>query len=191
MSLERCDLSLSGLSSLLIALGGWSNAGALRVCEKYNVDRNKWSNLPSLNTSRYSPGSILLQSMRAFCFCGCGSESILNSIERLEPHQEGGWKTLPLNDKIAKTYYLAATEYGNKVVLFGGSSGTFYITYILSEEGELEMNLSFALHVSGLMRTGPYSVKRGKIYALGENKAKIKTEWNLRVFDGQKWMVLK
>ena len=33
----------------------------------------------------------------------------------------GKWTTLPLNDKIAKTFYLAALKFFNKIIVFGGA----------------------------------------------------------------------
>ena len=122
MKHEWQHLSLTGLSSELIALGGYW-CGILKVCEKYDVRANKWSGLPSLRTARQLPGSILLSSMRAFCFCGAqGSGTRLNSIESLQTNKDSKWKTLPLNRKIGKAFDLGAVKYGNKIVLFGGSS---------------------------------------------------------------------
>ena len=69
MSIERGALSVSGLSTQLIALGGF-NIDNLKTCEKYLMASNKWEGVASLNTGRQWPGSILLKSLRAFCFCG-------------------------------------------------------------------------------------------------------------------------
>ena len=71
MKNERECVSLSGLPSQLIAVGGW-NQDDLNICEKYFVSRNKWVRFPPLNTARKWPGSIVLQCERAFCFCGTG-----------------------------------------------------------------------------------------------------------------------
>ena len=106
MKHKRCALSLSGLPAQLIALGG-SRSANLNVCERYFVSINKWTGLPSLNTARYWPGSTLLKSMRAFCFCGGLSPgTYMNSIESLQVDKEGEWKTLPLNEKIAHSVHL-------------------------------------------------------------------------------------
>ena len=95
MSQERSDLSLSGLPSLLIAIGGCTDARNLKVCERYRIDLNMWRRAPPLNTARASPGSIVLQSKRAFCFCGRqGAERDLNSIESLEVEQKAAWRLL-------------------------------------------------------------------------------------------------
>ena len=84
MNHKRDSVSLSGLPFQFIALGGW-NAGNLKTCEKYLVSINKWEGLPPLNTGRQWPGSILLKSKRAFCFCGgYNKDTDLNSIESLD-----------------------------------------------------------------------------------------------------------
>ena len=69
MSQARKSLSISGLCDNLIAFGGFCKH-SLAICEKYLVAQNKWSSLPTLNTARYSPGSILVASKRAYCFGG-------------------------------------------------------------------------------------------------------------------------
>ena len=81
--------------------------------------------------------------MKAFCFCGTqGYNTDLNSIETLEIGREGEWKTLPLNDTIAKTFSLACVQLEDKIIVFGGESAASYNMYILSEEGELVGDLS-------------------------------------------------
>ena len=83
--------------------------GDMKVYEKYNVDKNKWSGVAPLNSARHLLGSIVLTSMRAFCFCGArGYYTRVSSIETLETDLQCEWRTLPLNDKVAKTYSLAA-----------------------------------------------------------------------------------
>ena len=88
--------------------------------------RNKWGKLPLLNTARRFPGSILLQSKIAFCFCGHhqGLRDYLNSIESLQLDWNGNWTTLPRDNRIAKTFHLAAASLFNSIVLFGGREYT-------------------------------------------------------------------
>ena len=56
---KRQTLSLSGIPSQLIAIGGFSKE-TLKICESYFVGINKWSGLPPLNTVHQWPGTILL-----------------------------------------------------------------------------------------------------------------------------------
>ena len=60
-----------------------------------------------MNGTRIQPGSILLQSLRAYVFSGAQDKGVcLNSIESLA--SECSWKILPLNECLAKIYDLSA-----------------------------------------------------------------------------------
>ena len=52
-----------------MAVGGW-NGQDLMCTEKYITIVDSWKELPPLNIARRFPGTVLLQSMRAFSFCG-------------------------------------------------------------------------------------------------------------------------
>ena len=167
MEYKRNALSLSGYSKELMALGGWDRKN-LKIGEKYLVSVNKWVELPPLNIGRHFPGSLLLKSRRAFCFCGShGPQNRVNSIESIQLAWEGEWKTLPLNGKIAKTYHLAAVPYLSRVMLFGGASHASYNMYKLDEEGNLLEDLSGDPLIPGAMCQGSFVVEEGKLYAMG------------------------
>ena len=119
---RRKYLSISGLSSELIALGGKSERTLLRSCEKYLVSKDEWRGLPPLNQPRYYSGSILLESKKAFCFCGGQATVNLNSIECIQTDKDWKWQILALSDKIAKTSHLAAASFEGSIILFGGTS---------------------------------------------------------------------
>ena len=177
---------MSGISSQLIALAGW-NFRNLKVCENYRVIPKKWVVLPALNAARFWPESILLNSKRAFCFCGGQIVRNLNSIESLNLESEGKWKTLPLNAKIPKTWQLAAVEYTDKIVVFGGHSLASFNLFILSREGELEQDLSNDPLIPGAMCRGSLTVRDENIYAVGSTKLNNMWDYVFRVFDGKKW----
>ena len=104
MKNKRRDHAFSGVFSELIALGGnrFSHIGPLDSCEKYIVSLDKWVKLPNLNMSRASAGSVVLHSLRAFCFCGLKFDGKqLNSIESIELNaSKPKWKMLSVNEKI-------------------------------------------------------------------------------------------
>ena len=83
MNQRREKASLSGVFSQLICLGG-QNFEILKVCETYLINLDKWTALPQLNRARYLPGSVVLQSKKAFCFCGIQETQEQNSIETLQ-----------------------------------------------------------------------------------------------------------
>ena len=133
---QRAGGSLSGLPSELIAIGGFSKK-AVSICEKYLTACNKWRGLPPLKAPRHLPGSALLETKRAFCFCG-HQPAYLNTIESIQTDTEVKWKTVPLNEKVPKTFHLAVVSTSNKLVVFGGRSYHSLHSFIFSEEAELE-----------------------------------------------------
>ena len=159
MKQARFGLSLSGLPSSLTAIGG-SNEESLKASEKYSVRKNKWEELPSLSTPWEWAGTVLLSSLRIFCFCGRNYDDILlNSIESLEAERDLEWKTLPLDDRVAQADDMAAAEFKGKIVVFGWTRDTTSsFTQILSTEGnfidelnddaspEYKRNTSFVFH---------------------------------------------
>ena len=85
----------------------------------YSLSKNKWISLGRLNLGRQYPGSILLKSKRAFCFCGeLGSLNYSNEVETIQSDTE--WKILPYNRKVRKTQHLAAVSWFNLILVFGG-----------------------------------------------------------------------
>ena len=111
MKIQRLHLSLSGFSSTLMAIGGENNAGNLKDCERYLIISNKWRRLPELNRGRTLPGSVLLKSMKAFCFCGTNLGWEINSIEGIQIGTEEEWRVLPLNDDVALRSNLAGVSF--------------------------------------------------------------------------------
>ena len=161
----RLSFSLSGSSSQLIGVGG-ENKKTLQICERYFVVRNKWSELPSLCSPRRYPGTVLLPSNKALCFCG-ENQSYLNSVETLQD-ENSEWKSLALDTRIAKTFHLAAVSFNNWILLFGGRNYASRHTHIMSEEGKLEKDLSQDALIPEGMCFATFTIQRGTIYALDE-----------------------
>ena len=114
MEFKRGYLSLSGVIPQLIAIGGMDKeygvytSNVLNVCEMYSITLNKWTRLPGLNLARCLPGTILLESKKAFCFCGRQEGyTNLNSIETLQTDSGREWAILALTDRVAPGFYLA------------------------------------------------------------------------------------
>ena len=179
---ERESLSLCGTSSELIALGG-RDRKYLQNCEMYFTSSNKWVDLPSLNIGWKSPGSLLLQSKRAFCFCG---EYKFYTIETIQIDCEAKWKTLAFeNTKVLLTNSLRGVSLFNSIVLFGGECTGPLTTLILSEEGELLRDLSDDPLIPGAPIT--FEVLKGSLYSVGFNFFKHKWRYSVRKFNGKKW----
>ena len=113
MGHQKGDASVAGSRSKLIVI---RDTDTLSTCEMYTLACNKWFALPP----RSLAGRVLLESMRAFCFCGThGFE--LNSIERVDIPKEGSWKELAIsNNEIPSTFHLTGVSYHSKIIVFGG-----------------------------------------------------------------------
>ena len=192
MSHKRGALSLSGLPSELIALGGWREGNSLQNCEKYLMVNNTWVGLPPLNIPRQWPGSILLKSKRAFCFCGSqGNKYSVNSIEALETESDEWWRILPVDERMAKTYHLGAALFKeDEIVLFGGHQGTSFNMYLLDEEGQIIQDMSKDPLIPGWMCQDTFVVEEGRIFAVGFKNGWFHSKWHVQAFDGIKWTKL-
>ena len=69
MNHSRCGLTICGIGSLLLGIGGY-NKFSLRDVEQYTIPFDKWSPLPRLKSSRVYAGACVLPSLRVFVFCG-------------------------------------------------------------------------------------------------------------------------
>jgi hypothetical protein len=56
------------------------------TCEIYDVNTNKWNDLPKLNTKRHYHSSCVFENSSLFVFCGINNDnrSYVNTIERLD-----------------------------------------------------------------------------------------------------------
>ena len=88
---------------------------------------------------------------------------------------------------IPQTYRLAAVDFRNKIVVFGGHETHSYNTLVFSNDGELEQDLSHDPLIPGCLCRGSYTTQNRKIYAMGWNPLRYKWEWRMRAFNGKKW----
>ena len=120
-----------------MAVGGFSSNQCLKRCEKYEAKANKWNPLPPLNNARQSPGSVAIQSVKVFCFCGIvGLGGLNSSVETIQLDQ--AWKTLPVKIPYGRANKLGGGVMGGKIIVFGGEDYLSYMTLVFTEEGELD-----------------------------------------------------
>ena len=81
MWLGRTRISMCGISSFMLAIGGYSGSYFYKFCEMVMINSNKRKLLPRLRAAREWPASCVLRSRQAFCFFGSqGHHLKLNSI---------------------------------------------------------------------------------------------------------------
>ena len=76
-----------------------------------------------------------------------------------------------------------------KVVLFGRFS-SYYLTYMISEEGELLEDRSGDSMTPQFSSVEAFAGFNGKIYAVDRVFVHIESKKVLKVFDGKKWAIL-
>ena len=102
------------------------------------MTKNKWALLPSLGTPRERPGTVLLPSLAAFCFCGKQDiGAYTKSVERLQVNGDLGWETLPIDDRIPSTYQLTVIPFQGSLLVLGGNFEPTVNNLKVSEEGVL------------------------------------------------------
>ena len=67
---------------------------------------NKWKALPPLNEGRSNHASLLLENLKAFCFCGLKKGEPVDSIESIEIETGREWSILAVS--VAQTHNFAA-----------------------------------------------------------------------------------
>ena len=138
MRREREWFSFSGIPSQLIALGGSKNIDSLSVCEKYLIAVNKWSGLPPLENPPFMSISVLLESRKAFIFCGYARRHL---VETLETDTELRWKTLPVKIGGIGFSMITCVSFQGSIIVYGSSSFKKSVTFVFEEEGLLMKEL--------------------------------------------------
>ena len=75
--------SLIGINNFIFAISGFKN----KKVEKYNIETNEWSSLPSLEVSRSWPSCVCIEDKFIFLFgglCDSNDNSLINQIEKLD-----------------------------------------------------------------------------------------------------------
>ena len=70
MQVGRCYHGVLAYNSQVYVFGGW-NKGALKSCEKYQLQQHTWTTLPSMQQARRQFNPCLLN--ESIYLCGCGS----------------------------------------------------------------------------------------------------------------------
>ena len=190
MKYKRASVSLSGLPTRLIAIGGKQEGGSTMVCEEYFVSLNQWHKLPSLPSPRSASGTILLKSRKAFSFCGnVDFRMHLHHINYLQLDVDTKWHFVFLDNKLAQTSQLAAVSVGEgRMLLFGGWSPTSKVTYMMSEGGEILEKFEEDPHNPHTMCYHSYTAREGKVFTVMRREV-TEGEWKSGVvtFEGKKW----
>lgn len=89
--------------------------------------------------------------------------------------------------KVAKSANLAAAPYLDSVIVFGGRHESDRVTFMLSEEGEVKTDFSKDSLIPIFMNLRAFTIRNGKVRAVGERREKYSSKEKVVVFDGKKW----
>ena len=109
----------------IICLSGEHN----KKCEIYNINKNKWEELPEMNFERSEFGTCLIKDQYLFSIFGFNypKNEYLNNIEFLDLLNEGSlWNNLNYKSDNLSLYikgFLALNYSDNKIILIGGFNG--------------------------------------------------------------------
>ena len=112
----------------IYSLGGFDGASK-NICEKYNIESNEWTQIPSLNSAKYVVGGCVFNDRYIYIFGGAGAhyQAYLEEIELLDcEEEEEGWKKVTIVNKEgwSPRYYIQAIQVDNRnILLFGGYNG--------------------------------------------------------------------
>jgi hypothetical protein len=81
----------------LVVTGGLNENKVLGVCEVYDIDSNRWSDLPPLQISRYHHTTCTINKQWLYLFCGKKYPNIaISDIERLDLTNISAWEIIKM-----------------------------------------------------------------------------------------------
>ena len=114
---------LIGINNFIFAISGFKN----KKVEKYNIETNQWSSLPSLEVSRSWPSCVCIEDKFIFLFgglCDSNDNSLINQIEKLDitkNDNDNKWERFSVNSNIMLPFYLGVVQINNdELLLLGG-----------------------------------------------------------------------
>ena len=155
---------LIGINNFIFAISGFKN----KKVEKYNIDTNQWSSLPSLEVSRSWPSCVCYEDKYIFLFgglCDSTDSSLNNQVEKLDITRNDNnnkWERFNVNSDIMLPFYIGVVKINNdELLLLGGK-------YAPTEDN---IDECFS-----------YSYKENSIKKVDEYKLPIKDEFDGKLF---------
>lgn len=86
-------------NSKLIVVGSWHVDSSTKTCEIYDIETNKWTQLPELNYPTCAPGLIVIKDRYLYKL---GGTTNIRKIEVLDLEKPDIWITINTNNQIGK-----------------------------------------------------------------------------------------
>ena len=135
MILEKGSHKLVGVElpyiTYIYSLGGYYNSKFLSLCERYSVESNRWTKMPSLSQKKAGVGACCFNNERIYAFGGhMGNSNFSGVIECLDINkgEEGVWEIINLvhNKGWRKRRNPGVIQInGECILVFGGVDGAY------------------------------------------------------------------
>ena len=123
MTVNRADHALLYFKNHIYAFGGVNQTGALRKCEQYSIQEDKWVELPEFSNARQSLSVCAFNDKHFFLFGGkTQSNEFVSDVEVFDIDRNL-WRTLNyISDKgkLRLVYPGCFQVTGKKIMVFGG-----------------------------------------------------------------------
>ena len=107
----------------IYSIGGYDGAVHLNSCEKYDLNKDEWADLPNMNSPRYTFACFMhLTSIMAFG--GNTSTGDINSMEKLEINSQSWMKIYVKNPPSPRCHFLGICIDQNSALIFGSNTSS-------------------------------------------------------------------
>uniref|UniRef100_A0A7S3P022 Attractin/MKLN-like beta-propeller domain-containing protein n=1 Tax=Euplotes crassus TaxID=5936 RepID=A0A7S3P022_EUPCR len=134
MNLPRADHSLIYLAGYIYAIGSYVHNKCNNTCERYDIYKNKWTPIASLNIGRAGVGLCTVDNTYLYAFGGRNEQRVILSAIECYNIATDEWKEVEFQQKdnwIPCYMSLAHQISENEIIVFGGKSGK---TQLVSKE---------------------------------------------------------
>jgi len=134
MNLPRADHSLIYLAGYIYAIGSYVHNKCNNTCERYDIYKNKWTPIASLNVGRAGVGLCSVDNSYLYAFGGRNEQRIILSAIECYNIATDEWKEVEYQqrDSWIPCYMSLAHQISeNEILVFGGKSGQ---TQLVSKE---------------------------------------------------------
>ena len=195
MKYSKSFTHLINQHEFIYSIGMIAEGEAGKQCERYDIKRDKWTQIPSLNTSKYLVGGCLFNDIYIYIFGGRTQEGNTKEVEYLNTQllHTSGWEQVLIDDKSmwAPRRQSACVQIDQHSILVFGSNyplskNSFLFTpfdAMFKKVADLQDTAKFNTdHSNGCLK------RMGKVYAIDRaNKLHIYSiladQWQISHFD--------
>ena len=200
MSKGKFDFSVCHLDDYIYTIGGKdSKSEVLGFCERYNIKRNCWEPIASLNVKRYAAACTSVKGRKSIFLFGGIHEEENKTVDIIEEYivTEDRWVSLNMRTLIWQSVEICAVIQlkTDEILIFGGNSPKLRDTensYIFNIKDQTFKKTKTSLRKPQVFISAPF-MYANKVYALGNeyyvkkrniNRYDVNTgEWDIILYN--------